>query len=162
MFVRLPVANPDFILRWVTEKFSCPSGFKLRWGLKNFLAFRALKFSLIRGEGGPGPPGPFPLDPPLTLIEAKHFYQVFSPKDDSHGMFGGDARKSGKRPFVPRLPIQVSVYCDTRDVIYWLAFLFFWALSLCFELCVRIYVLRLRVAFCDSVLGLRFMFQVLW
>ena len=101
MFVRLPVANPDFILRWVTEKFSCPSGFKLRWGLKNFLAFRALKFSLIRGEGGPGPPGPFPLDPPLTLIEAKHFYQVFSPKDDSHGMFGW-REKERKTPFCPQ------------------------------------------------------------
>ena len=145
MFVRLPVANPDFILRWVTEKFSCPSGFKLRWGLKKFLAFRALKFSFIK-----------------LVFLAKHLYQVFSPKDDSHGMFWGDARKSGKRPFVPRLPIQVSVYWDTRDVAYWLAFLFFWALSLCFELCVSIYVLRLRVVFCDSVLGLRFMFQVLW
>ena len=145
MFVRLPVANPDFILRWVTEKFSCPSGFKLRWGLKKFLAFRALKFSFIK-----------------LVFLAKHLYQVFSPKDDSHGMFWGDARKSGKRPFVPRLPIQVSFYCDTRDVAYWLAFLFFWALSLCFELCVSIYVLRLRVVFCDGVLGLRFMFQVLW
>ena len=116
--MRLPVANPDFILRWVTEKFSCPSGFKLRWGLKKFFGLSGLKIFAYKGEGGPGPPRPLPLDPPLTLIEAKHFYQVFSPKDDSHGMFGDDSRKSGKRPFVPRLPIQVSVYCDTRDVIY--------------------------------------------
>ena len=101
MFVRLPVANPDFILRWVTEKFSCPSGFKLRWGLKNVLAFRALKFSLIRGRGGPGPWSPSVRSATDSNRSQTFLSSFFTKRRQSRNVLGW-REKERKTPFYPQ------------------------------------------------------------